>query len=368
MEHFKLSLLISSFVIPLILSITILVSAKKDLSKRIMGVALLNAFFVFLANYFYFTRMFLEYSYVHSLHIAAVLWLFPSVFLYVKSIVGENLKKDFLHLLPGLVFGLTSAFLFYGFLSSEERVYYLSNYRTGIELQGLSLRILSFFRMVDVIFIVAQVIYYSVVFIQVPRRYSIQLQHEYSSIDNFSIDWLYWFNGGFVTVGILSISFYVFNPFNEENELFLIFFLFIISAFVWIIGIWSFKQEKPKKTIGLTDLVYSKKHGENKNEQTMLAVLLQYFEKEKPYLNPELCLTDVCKKIGTNRTYLSNLINNQFEMNFNAFVNQYRIKEVIEYRKQHPMASHLILIDVGGFGSISSLKRALGKQKMNNAN
>ncbi|MFV0266049.1 MAG: helix-turn-helix domain-containing protein [Draconibacterium sp.] len=368
MEHLKFSLLISSFVIPLLLSVTILAVAKNDLSKKVMGLALLNAFFVFLANYFYFMKMFREYSYLHSLHIAAVLWLFPSLFLYVKTIVGKNFKKDLLHLLPGVVFGSISAILFYGFLNLEERVYYLSNYRTGMQFEGLSLKVLTIFRLVDVIFIVVQVIYYSVLFIQVPRRYSTQLQQEYSNIEKFSIDWLYWFNIGFVVVGILCVLFYVFNPFHEENELFLILFLFIISAFIWIIGIWSFKQKKPQLITKLPDFVSTAKISENKDERAMEKILLQYFEKEKPYLNPELNLSDVCKHIGTNRTYLSNLINNQFEMNFNAFVNRYRLKEVMEYRKQHPSATNATLTDVGGFGSVSSLKRALGKQKLNSPN
>ncbi len=363
MEHFKLSLLISSFVIPLILSITILVIAKTDLSKKVMGLALLNAFFVFIANYFYFMKMFEEYSYLHSLHIAAVLWLFPSVFLYVKTIVGKNFKKDLLHLLPGVVFGSISAILFYGFLNLDERIYYLSNYRTGIEFEGFKLKILTIFRMVDVLFIVVQVTYYSVVFIQVPRRYSIRLQQEYSNVENFSIDWLYWFSGGFVVVGMLCILFYVFNPFHEENELFLVLFLFIISAFIWVIGIWSFKQKKPQQLVEPTDFASPAKISGNRDEGTMERVLVQYFEKEKPYLNPELNLTDVCRHIGTNRTYLSNLINRQFKMNFNSFVNRYRLKEVMEYRKQHPSANNVTLTDVGGFGSISSFKRALKNER-----
>ncbi len=216
--------------------------------------------------------------------------------------------------------------------------------------------------------IIAQVIYYSVVFIRVPRKYKTQLKQEYSNIENFSIDWIYWFIGGFVLVGIFSILFYVFNPFHEENELFLVSFLFFISAFIWIIGVWSFKQKKPKQQIVVPVQGSALDSSLNKNEGAMVKVLLKYFETEQPYLNPELSLTEVCRKIGTNRTYLSNLINNRFEMNFNAFVNQYRVNEVLEYKKQNPSASYATLISVGGFGSVSSLRRALGKQNENKMN
>ncbi len=73
MAHLKLILLISSFIIPLILAITLLATAKRDLPKQVMGIGLMNAFFVFLANYFYFQKLYLDYSRIHSLHIAAVL-------------------------------------------------------------------------------------------------------------------------------------------------------------------------------------------------------------------------------------------------------------------------------------------------------
>lgn len=51
-----------------------------------------------------------------------------------------------------------------------------------------------------------------------------------------------------------------------------------------------------------------------------------YFEKEKPYLNSSLNLNDIAIALNTNRTYLSQVINQEYGMNFYSFVNQYRIK------------------------------------------
>lgn len=359
MEHLKLSLLISSFIIPLILSLTILVSSKNNFPKQVMAFALLNAFFVFLANYFYFQKLFSTYSHIHSLHIATVLWLFPSIFLYIKSIIGDNFKKDLLHLLPGLIFGCTSAILFYGLLSQDERVFYLSNYRTGSEFTSIKLKIISIFRAVDVVLIVAQVIYYSVLFIRLPGKYQERLEQEYSNIENFSINWIKSFNAAFVLVGSLSILFYVFNPFHEENELFLILFLFAISAFIWIIGIWSFKQKKPQLTFQPPTPSPQTSNGLNGQEEELGKALIHYFETEKPFLQPDLNLTTVCKNIGTNRSYLSRVINSKFGLNFNAFVNQYRIQYLHEYLENHPETSKENMALVSGFGSVSSLKRAL---------
>ncbi|MDL2282040.1 helix-turn-helix domain-containing protein [Parabacteroides sp. OttesenSCG-928-G06] len=63
--------------------------------------------------------------------------------------------------------------------------------------------------------------------------------------------------------------------------------------------------------------------------ERMKTRLTDYFEKEKPYLNPELNLGDVAQALHTNKTYLSQLINGEFQMNFYTFVNQYRIRYAI---------------------------------------
>lgn len=364
MEHLKLSLLISSFIIPLILSMTIFVSSKNNLPKQVMAFALLNAFFVFLANYFYFQKLFSTYSLIHSLHIATVLWLFPSIYLYIKSIISDNFKKDLLHMLPGLIFGCTSAILFYGLLNHDERVFYLSNYRTGTEFTNIKLKIISIFRIIDVFLIIAQVIYYSILFIRLPGKYHERLEQEYSNIENFSISWIKSFNAAFVLVGLLSILFYVFNPFQEKNELFLIIFLFAISVFIWIIGIWSFKQKKPQLNLQLSISTPQPSNNLKSHEQDLAKALTHYFETEKPFLQPDLNLTTVCKNIGTNRSYLSGVINSKFGLNFNAFVNQYRIQYLQEYLQKYPETTKENMAQVSGFGSVSSLKRALNNPEI----
>jgi len=362
MDQLKLTLLISSFVIPLILGITLILTSKDNIPKMVMGFALFNAFFVFLANYFYFLKLYDTYSYLHSFHIATVLWLFPSIYLYIKSLTSERLefRKTLLHLLPGLLFGLVSAIMFYGMLGHEQRIFYLSNYRSGIHFSTMELNAFQFFRSTDVALIILQVIFYSVIFIRITRRYQERLFDEYSNIEHLSINWIRWFDIAFVLVGLLAILFYLFNPLHEENEFFLVLFLFTISTFMWVLGLWSFKQKKPMFNPLQNQPVISNKNSINTNAANaeLNKKLIQYFEREKPYLDPNLSLSSVCKKIGTNRTYLSSIINTHFGMNFNAFVNQYRTRHIKKYLINNPRTSMDDLVQIGGFGSKSSLKRA----------
>lgn len=56
--------------------------------------------------------------------------------------------------------------------------------------------------------------------------------------------------------------------------------------------------------------------------------LESYMRERKPYLNPELKITDITADLHTNRTSLSQLINRTYGMNFSRFVNRYRLEEL----------------------------------------
>jgi len=55
--------------------------------------------------------------------------------------------------------------------------------------------------------------------------------------------------------------------------------------------------------------------------------LEEWFNTKKPYLKPNLKITDVMKEMDVNRTVVSSFINKTYGMNFNRFVNHWRIKE-----------------------------------------
>ena len=69
---------------------------------------------------------------------------------------------------------------------------------------------------------------------------------------------------------------------------------------------------------------------DNEIENTTLGLLVKFnrlMENEKLYLEAGLTVDDVCRKINTNRSYLSQMISDNFNLNFNGFINELRIKE-----------------------------------------
>ena len=64
-------------------------------------------------------------------------------------------------------------------------------------------------------------------------------------------------------------------------------------------------------------------------ECQMLEKLQVLLEEEKVYLDPTLSIQDLAKRLATNRTTLSHVINTHLSQNFASLLNSYRIKEAV---------------------------------------
>ncbi len=80
------------------------------------------------------------------------------------------------------------------------------------------------------------------------------------------------------------------------------------------------------------------------------------FSVKEIYLNPLLNINDLAQELGTNRTYVSNYINQQLHTTFYEYVNNWRMKRAMTLLQ----ATDLSLQEVAsqsGFNSISSFRR-----------
>jgi len=72
---------------------------------------------------------------------------------------------------------------------------------------------------------------------------------------------------------------------------------------------------------------YSETNLDKEKKQELLHNITTLMEEEKYYLNSQFTINDFAKKLNSNRNYLSQIINEFFNTNFNNFVNEYRVKE-----------------------------------------
>ena len=87
--------------------------------------------------------------------------------------------------------------------------------------------------------------------------------------------------------------------------------------------------------------------------------LISEFRENKLYLNSELTIHDVAKTVGSNRTYLSAIINQNFNQNFCGFVNGFRVKELERMILENPDYVLNQYVELCGFGSVNSMKRSV---------
>ena len=87
-----------------------------------------------------------------------------------------------------------------------------------------------------------------------------------------------------------------------------------------------------------------------------------WFEREKPYLNDDLRLTDLQRVFPISRSYLSQLFNKELGMSFSDYVNQFRVEESKRLMDAEPLASIQEIAARSGFHSMSTFRRAFIKQ------
>ncbi len=91
--------------------------------------------------------------------------------------------------------------------------------------------------------------------------------------------------------------------------------------------------------------------------------LLAYMTTEKPFLDSDLSLADLARRLHTNPVLLSQVINTGAGKNFNDFINEYRVEE-FKRQLREPTNAHLSFLGLAldcGFNSKATFNRAFKK-------
>ncbi len=98
---------------------------------------------------------------------------------------------------------------------------------------------------------------------------------------------------------------------------------------------------------------------ENLHVKTQQKLLEKLLEENKIFTDSELRITDLASLMGTNRTYISRIIQEDFHTNFNDLINRYRVKyakELMLEIKNNYLTLNEIAI-ASGFSSTSTFYR-----------
>ncbi len=358
----KLVGLISPVIVPLVVSgLLIFSSEKNNKPKLFLAAYMLLITFIFAANFYYFEHNYRVYIWLHSLHIGTVLAIYPGAFVYIKLLVSpENqTKKLFLHFIPSLFFFIASASIFFPFLSVEEREIFLTEYRFQPDFSKIWMKILYYVRMANIMVLFIQVFFYLVLTLRTLKKHRKTMADIFSNPERFQLNWLRYFNIALALSAFVAVFLYAVNParlFGDDR--YLAYPLLLIAVILWFLGIMGNNQS------GLPETALEREPespSPAKQNSVLVKKLLSYFEDKKPYLDPELKIWDVCKELGSNRTYISRMINTEFNKNFSGFVNSYRIQEAKRLIEKNPDTDILSISDEVGFGSVSSFNRCFSE-------
>ena len=204
------------------------------------------------------------------------------------------------------------------------------------------------------------------------RKYRAWLDENFSDTEKIKFDWLknflYVFTFFLVTGGIFDFV----NSFAFKLSYVQYFYFELILAFIaYYLAIAGYlRSETIELSFGETESLKIEEAREEKksllseSELEKLKIKLQNLMRtEKPFLNPQLTLTELSKNLGINSTVLSHTINNGFGVNFNDFINEFRITEV-KNKLQNGDAENSTLLGIAfdcGFNSKATFNRAFKK-------
>ena len=90
------------------------------------------------------------------------------------------------------------------------------------------------------------------------------------------------------------------------------------------------------------------------------------FEKliinNKYYLKPGITIADVASELGTNRTYISRLVNNVYDMGFKDYINTLRISYAQKYLRENKNVKQSEIATVCGFPNASTFNNSFKKK------
>ncbi len=333
--------------------------------KIYLGIFMLDCFFIYLSHTFFFSRLYNVYSFIESIYLSSMLSAYPLFYLYLQIVATEKpgFKQRFKHFIPAILIGSISLITTL-FMSKSERIFYVQDTLLNKNLKGLDLN--SIIGLKGYIFFAArfiflpQVIYYFYKVFVLINRHNKRIDNYYSETEGRTLHWVKVLYVVIILVSLASISFTLIGrSYFARNELSLILPSLIFTSVLYVIGLKGNQQVHIKEEL-ITEKIIQESESYQENQTEHLKIqLLQLFEEKQIYKHPDLKITYVSEVLNTNRTYVSRLINDEFKMNFNEFVNNYRVKaakDLLCGEKNNSFTMEYIA-EKSGFGSVNSFTR-----------
>ena len=268
----------------------------------------------------------------------------PLFFFYIKSLLFKDFNftiKDILHFFPFLTF-LISTFVI-------------------IQVSGLELLYGSIFFYING-FTCLHILSYIIISMKTMKNHGLIMGNLSSNTKNPKSSWIIFLLAGLISVWLFKLGIFIgwdisgISRWCQYTDT-----TFFLTTFIFINPIMYIALKKPELFTHKNKYNQSALRGSEK--QSYLNRLLTCMKFDKPHLQPSISLPELAKLLSIPKHHLSQVINESFNLNFNDFINKYRIHEAL-LLLQDSMNNNRTILEIAyrvGFNSKSTFNSAFKK-------
>jgi AraC-like DNA-binding protein len=190
-----------------------------------------------------------------------------------------------------------------------------------------------------------------------------RLKNQFASADRVNFSWISSITGVILCLWLIDLLRFFTSYFLEsiKNSIEMaLFSSFLFFCYFFLLKTWSYRfvsieedVQSDGKKLSLSEIIRVKYQQK----------LMQFMIEQKPYLDPEITLTELAHRVNIPPRSLSEVINISFGQNFYDFINTYRIQESqrLFSATGNPNKTILEVLFAVGFNSKSSFNSAFKK-------
>jgi AraC-like DNA-binding protein len=353
----------------LFLAVVLIAQRSNRTANRLLAL-LMFEFTIYLAAGPYYTAGFIRVN-PHFFGISYhTTWVFgPLAYLYARAASDRSWRftsRALWHFVPVAVV-VTLSWSIYT-LSGAEKIALFEEWTT----RGISPPL----KYIDPLRYVSGILY-SVATIVYLRGHRHDVEQSYSNIARVNLRWLFWFSVATGSIWIMATGFKVSRASVSMRDEYITFALAVLVYGIGYMGLRQpeiFRQAPPESSAAANTRLDSAsapqkldQHDRSRlgdHEATLLkAALLAIMDREEPWKNSELTLSDLSTRLNTSTHKLSEVLNVQVGQSFYDFVNGYRVREVqrrITAGEARSLKMLALAMDAG-FASKSTFNEAFKK-------
>ncbi|MBN2682137.1 MAG: AraC family transcriptional regulator [Bacteroidales bacterium] len=244
----------------------------------------------------------------------------PFYYFYTRSLTVENYKfgrLDLLHFAPGFLFIPLSVITF------------------SVDVELISP---AFLKSSATAIYNGQVLIYAIMMIILLKKHHVNLKNYFSFQESINLNWLKVFVVIYILISAIDLVIFHLHEFEYYQS----FYFILMVLFFNFLGYFGIRQnsiyeysliesekgeEGIKERTAKIDEKFSKQVLPDEKKEKLMLEILDLMEKKKMYLNPKLTIYDISDELNVNKTYISLVINDNLQENFNNFINRYRVNE-----------------------------------------